>query len=58
MTAPPRPAPVDDEPELSRPAQTGENTCRNCVGRGIDADGRPCPRCRGTGRVIETVGDA
>jgi len=37
--------------------QTAENICRTCSGAGR-VDGKPCPDCGGTGKVIETVGDA
>jgi RecJ-like exonuclease len=35
---------------------TGENVCRECGGAGTIADGRICPMCEGTGRLIEGVG--
>lgn len=31
---------------------TGENLCRRCNGTG-EQDGKPCPECGGTGKVIE-----
>jgi RecJ-like exonuclease len=55
-TAPTPLSQADDTPRDA--AQTGENTCRTCAGRGGLDDGRPCPECGGTGRVVETVGDA
>ena len=36
---------------------TGENLCRDCNGSG-KLDGRPCPTCDGTGKVIERIGGA
>jgi DnaJ-class molecular chaperone len=38
-------------------SQTGENICRACKGTG-QIDGKPCPECGGTGKVIENLGDA
>jgi DnaJ-class molecular chaperone len=38
-------------------AQSGENTCRRCAGRGR-VDGKPCSECAGTGKIITLVGDA
>ena len=37
--------------------QTAENICRACHGTGR-VEGRPCPECGGSGKVVETVGDA
>jgi DnaJ-class molecular chaperone len=37
--------------------QAAENTCAKCRGSGR-IDDKPCPDCAGTGKVIETVGDA
>lgn len=34
---------------------TGENLCRTCRGTGRQ-DGKPCPECGGTGKVIEGIG--
>lgn len=31
---------------------TGENLCPHCNGSG-EHDGRPCPVCGGTGKVVE-----
>ena len=36
---------------------TGENLCRDCSGTG-KLQGKPCPTCGGTGRVIEGIGGA
>ena len=33
----------------------GENICPVCSGHGALEDGRQCPACRGSGRVIEPV---
>jgi DnaJ-class molecular chaperone len=46
----------DDGASPSAP-QTAENICRTCSGTGR-VDGKPCPECGGTGKVVETVGDA
>jgi DnaJ-class molecular chaperone len=37
--------------------QTAENICRACHGTGRVGD-KPCPDCGGSGKIIETVGDA
>jgi DnaJ-class molecular chaperone len=37
--------------------QTGETLCWDCKGSGR-LDDRECPTCRGSGRVIVSVGDA
>lgn len=39
------------------PPGTGEQICRACKGSGL-TDGKPCPECGGSGRVIEGVGGA
>jgi hypothetical protein len=36
---------------------TGENVCRRCGGKGT-VDGRTCPECQGSGKVIEGIGGA
>ena len=33
---------------------TGENLCRDCGGSG-ELEGKPCPVCGGTGKVIEGI---
>ena len=38
-------------------SQTGENVCRACKGTG-QIDGKPCPECGSTGKVVENIGDA
>ena len=48
--------PGDQAPPGS--AQTGENVCPKCGGKGQQANGSPCENCGGTGKVIEIVGDA
>ena len=40
---------------MSTDPQVGENVCPDCGGSGT-VDGRECPACRGTGRIIEAVG--
>lgn len=34
---------------------TGEDTCRDCEGTGL-RDGKPCPTCDGTGKIIQGIG--
>lgn len=53
-----QPLPHPGDEAVSGTPQTGENTCRVCKGSGKNADGAPCENCGGTGKVIETVGDA
>jgi hypothetical protein len=36
---------------------TGENICRHCHGAGV-LNGKECPVCGGTGKVIEGIGGA
>jgi len=38
-------------------SQTGENICRACKGTG-QINGKPCPECGSTGKVVENIGDA
>lgn len=45
-----------DEASSGAP-QTAENICRTCHGTGR-LDDKPCPDCGGSGKIIETVGDA
>lgn len=45
-----------DEASPEEP-QTTENTCRRCRGTGRQGD-EPCLECGGSGKVVETVGDA
>ena len=45
--------------EVARGAPgTGCAPCPDCGGSGIEADGRACASCRGSGIVTVTVGDA
>ena len=46
-----RPEAPGDEAAPGTPG-TGENLCRHCGGTG-EHDGKPCPVCGGTGKVIE-----
>ena len=48
---------LPQDPSQPRDKQTAENLCRDCGGSGR-RDGAPCPSCGGTGKVVETVGDA
>jgi DnaJ-class molecular chaperone len=36
---------------------SGENSCRACGGRG-QVDGKTCPECDGSGKVMTPVGGA
>ena len=45
-----------DEAEPGTPG-TGENLCRNCSGSG-EFEGKACPVCGGSGKVIEGIGGA
>jgi RecJ-like exonuclease len=42
----------------ARPGTPGaaEDLCQACEGKGKLADGRPCPECGGTGRVMRGIG--
>jgi DnaJ-class molecular chaperone len=40
------------------PSQVAPNVCPECGGRGLDATGATCATCKGSGEVLETVGDA
>jgi hypothetical protein len=35
---------------------SGEGICPVCSGCGKTPDGKPCPNCGGTGRIIEGIG--
>jgi DnaJ-class molecular chaperone len=30
-----------------------ERYCPDCVGRGVDDNGKKCPRCNGTGKILK-----
>jgi DnaJ-class molecular chaperone len=49
----------DGNPEEVPPGTTGsgENTCRTCEGSG-KVEGRDCPDCGGTGKVVTPIGGA
>lgn len=49
-------SPGDEAPEGT--PGTGENLCPHCNGSGHEAEGRPCPVCEGTGKVITGIGGA
>lgn len=34
----------------------GEDVCEACAGSGKLADGKPCPQCGGSGRVMRGIG--
>ena len=44
-----------DDAEAGTPG-TGEDICDECSGSGKLSDGRPCPNCGGTGKVIHGIG--
>jgi DnaJ-class molecular chaperone len=52
-----RPAtnPGDEAPPGT--AGSGENVCRACNGSG-SIDGKRCPECGGTGKIVEGIGGA
>ena len=52
---PPQDRPGDETSPVA--PQAAENICRACNGTGR-LEGKPCPECVGTGKVVETVGDA
>ncbi|MEW6705077.1 MAG: hypothetical protein AB1430_09540 [Pseudomonadota bacterium] len=52
--APPRPDHPGDEAAPGTPG-TGEAACRRCGGSG-QLQGKPCPECGGTGKVVEGIG--
>ncbi len=33
-----------------------EDVCDECSGKGVRADGSPCPACEGSGRVMRGIG--
>lgn len=44
-----------DEAEPGTPG-AGEDICGTCAGTGKLADGKPCPECGGSGRVMSGIG--
>ena len=44
-----------DDAEAGTPG-TGEDICDECSGSGKLGDGRDCPNCGGTGKVIHGIG--
>jgi hypothetical protein len=44
-----------DEAEPGTPG-AGEDLCETCGGSGKLADGKQCPECEGTGRVMRGIG--
>ena len=48
-------APGDEAPPGT--PGTGENVCRMCGGKGT-VNGKTCPDCQGSGKVIEGIGGA
>ena len=53
--APDGTAPGDEAPPGT--PGTGENLCRACNGSG-QLEGKSCPTCEGTGKIIEGIGGA
>lgn len=51
----PHPANPDAVPPGTK--GSGENICRRCEGSG-KLDGRACPDCGGTGKVVTPIGGA
>lgn len=51
------PAPLNpgDEAAPGTPG-SGEGICPLCSGCGKTPDGKPCPNCGGSGRIIEGIG--
>jgi hypothetical protein len=52
-TKPVRMAPGDEAPPDAQ--SVGENVCRACGGSGR-REGRQCPECGSTGRLVEIIG--
>jgi hypothetical protein len=50
--------PLTAPANVSVPSQVAPNVCPDCGGRGLDAAGATCATCKGSGDVLETVGDA
>jgi hypothetical protein len=48
-------APGDEAPPGT--PGTGENICRECSGSG-ELEGKACPVCGGSGKVVEGIGGA
>lgn len=55
MVSHPHPHPGDEAP--AGVPGSGENICRACKGSGT-LNGKTCPDCDGTGKVIEGIGGA
>lgn len=53
MATQPQPRPGDES--RSGVPGTGENACRACQGSG-KVNGKTCPDCDGTGKVVEGIG--
>lgn len=49
-------APGDEAPPGT--PGTGETLCPDCNGSARADDGKPCPTCGGTGRVVAGIGGA
>lgn len=44
-----------DEAEPGTPG-AGEDVCEACAGKGTLSDGKACPMCGGSGRVMRGIG--
>lgn len=44
-----------DEAEPGTPG-AGEDVCEACAGKGTLSDGKSCPMCGGSGRVMRGIG--
>jgi hypothetical protein len=54
-TTPAPPLKPGDEAAPGTPG-AGEDICEACSGTGKLSDGKPCPQCGGTGRVMRGIG--
>jgi len=55
MSAPDPDLKPGDEAEPGTPG-AAEDLCEGCGGSGKLPDGKPCPECEGTGRVMRGIG--
>ncbi|GAB3400858.1 hypothetical protein NX774_01800 [Massilia agilis] len=56
MATTPEPSPNPGDAALPGTPGTGEDICSACNGTGKLADGRQCPMCGGSGRIVEGIG--
>lgn len=57
MTMDPKESPGNPEAVEPGTPASGENVCRRCAGSG-ELDGKPCPDCNGTGKIVTPIGGA